>query len=694
MPRSRATVSHWTPKPEPILCLLHSPRRTHDPMIARVLRGRTVICTAIKVSVGGGIGMCRVLPSICCGLSLFARRGLKVTSLMFVLAIRLPMSPAAPAPFAPVPIPEMTPTLAALLADEQRLRDVSDSITWRRLLHHYPVRSRVWSSRTRLDNTDFFLSPQGGSDPLAELKATIVELATEASGGQEPTKALGALNLSASCAFPARRLFLQAAIGLKSAVPCPDWQEWQEGIGAKSLSVVFSSSFAGSPSSLFGHTFLKFGRESSSALAATSDFQSNEMLDYALSYGADSTDANPVDLVIKGLGGGFRGLFSVSPFYLKIREYNHAEGRDLWIYDLDLTESEVTLILAHVWELLNLAQFDYYFFDENCSSMLLELIEVAKPEWDLAESFSWAVLPVQSLKAITARPGAVVGTRSRADVTEEFRYALDRLTTKQRHELKGILKGTIDPHNAEGATLIAASRYLEWQRMRQGGRLDDEGRGLRNRTLAALADLTSTASQASYAAAETEHRPATNVPAAEDPTASHGPAKIWAGYRHTAWSTFGRNEALLGWRYGFHNALDPGFGYEPGLDIEYAKIEFAISRNRNRVREVTPIKLESLNHFDAFSHPVSYTLRVSYLDEGTSEIFGEVGLGLAHHITLGMHQGIVYGVLGPRICYLIDDKIETSEPKKPWGSCGVKTLEGFAEGLAPNLVDDHLGRSS
>ncbi|MFP4446793.1 MAG: hypothetical protein ACLFPD_11175, partial [Desulfosudaceae bacterium] len=44
---------------------------------------------------------------------------------------------------------------------------------WRILLHYEPA---LWGVKSQVDDPDFFLAPEGKTDPEAELKATIAEL--------------------------------------------------------------------------------------------------------------------------------------------------------------------------------------------------------------------------------------------------------------------------------------------------------------------------------------------------------------------------------------------------------------------------------------------------------------------------------------------------------------------------------------
>ena len=66
------------------------------------------------------------------------------------------------------------------------------------------------------------------------------------------------------------------------------------------------------------------------------------------------------------------------------------------------TPTEIDLLLAHLWELRGV-EFDYYFFDENCSYQLLALLDAARPDLDLQEQFRGWVIPADTVRAVVAR---------------------------------------------------------------------------------------------------------------------------------------------------------------------------------------------------------------------------------------------------------------------------------------------------
>jgi len=54
--------------------------------------------------------------------------------------------------------------------------------------------------------------------------------------------------------------------------------------------------------------------------------------------------------------------------------------------------------------------FDYYFFDENCSYYLLELLETARPDLDLTSEFPLVGDPVRYVREVVKQKGLVKRT--------------------------------------------------------------------------------------------------------------------------------------------------------------------------------------------------------------------------------------------------------------------------------------------
>ena len=114
-----------------------------------------------------------------------------------------------------------------------------------------------------------------------------------------------------------------------------------EQVDAVSVTLVFPAAYMNSPSSMYGHTFLRFDpRQSESG---------SLWLSWALNFGANiDSDDSSLLYAYKGLFGGYPGQFNMMPYYRKIQEYNRMENRDMWEYPLNLAAEEVDQLLEHL----------------------------------------------------------------------------------------------------------------------------------------------------------------------------------------------------------------------------------------------------------------------------------------------------------------------------------------------------------
>ncbi len=251
-------------------------------------------------------------------------------------------------------------------------KDPSQSAEWRALLH-------LDTQKSVLDSPQFFIS--GRQDASEELKSSLKAIGSN--------KKFGKLNLPFECAYPARIKFLKKHFDFKLSEPCSDLNNWLAGLAPETISLVFASYYPNNPASIFGHTFLKINTN-----------QENKISDYAINYLAITPETNGLIFGLKGLLGFYKGQFSIIPYFLKVNEYNHSESRDLFEYHLNLNKDEIDTLLRHLWELENNGHFDYYFFDDNCSYFMLRLLDVARPDFKLAKSFSLDVIPAETVKAL------------------------------------------------------------------------------------------------------------------------------------------------------------------------------------------------------------------------------------------------------------------------------------------------------
>ena len=306
---------------------------------------------------------------------------------------------------------------ATITTDDQQIQTLAASPQWHRLLHYEPGFSghRVES---QVDDARFFLAADGKHNPVAELKATLTAFyAALTEPGEEQ------LNQHAMCRFPARWQFLHEQLNLPPAPltqqQCPEFNQWMNTLKPHSISLIFASSYLNSPSSMFGHTFLRVDPANVET--------GSTWLSYAINFGAElNSDDNSLLYAYKGLFGGYPGFFSVIRYYEKIKEYSRIENRDLWEYNLNLTPAETRTMISHLWELRDVI-FDYYFFDENCSYRLLELLEVARPGASLRDEFGARAIPIDTVRAVIDG-GFVASVTYRPSVATQLEHDVNQLS--------------------------------------------------------------------------------------------------------------------------------------------------------------------------------------------------------------------------------------------------------------------------
>lgn len=279
-----------------------------------------------------------------------------------------------------------------LIDDAVRSR-LSQDRYWHLLLHY---KSRLLGGfESQEDGPDFFLSPNGKTDPEAELIATIRSFFRDPQG-------LNPVTEHPQCTFPARYKWLKTRLsfdpGQLIEQPCPRLGEWLRGLEPQGITLIFSSYYMNNPASMFGHTFLRIDR------ARTGSTQA--LLDYGVDYAAAVDTNNALLYALKGLFGFFPGRFSIIPYYTKVQEYGNWESRDLWEYELNFTEDQLHYLLLHLWELGG-NYFDYLYVQENCSYHILSILEVGNPDLHLTDPFSLYVIPADTVKVVAASPGFV-----------------------------------------------------------------------------------------------------------------------------------------------------------------------------------------------------------------------------------------------------------------------------------------------
>ncbi|MBW3507110.1 DUF4105 domain-containing protein [Pseudomonas sp. NKUCC02_KPG] len=326
------------------------------------------------------------------------------------------------------------PLYAAPHIDDQRIQQLANDPFWISLGHYEAGKLSGW--RSYVSDDKFFLAPDGAHHPDAELRATVQALYSPLSLGDKHPQ----------CVYPARTRWLKAQLNLTDLpkAECAEFTQWFKDVAPHSTVMIFPAAYLNSPSSMFGHTLLRIDQ---------ADVQNNKtaLLSYAINFGAyiEGSD-NSILYAWKGLAGGYPGLFALVPYQEKLSEYRSLENRDLWEYRLNLTPEETQRMVEHVWELKQI-QFDYFFFDENCSYRLLELLQVARPGLQLTTQFPLTAIPTDTVKAVK-EAGLVESIEYRPSREREL---LDRAKTLDPEEQQWVLQISADQARLQNPTFKA-----------------------------------------------------------------------------------------------------------------------------------------------------------------------------------------------------------------------------------------------
>ena len=452
---------------------------------------------------------------------------------------------------------------------------------WLTLGHYQPDR---WGSgyTGQADDLDFFLSAEGKHSPVAELEATLA--AIQAPGGGDS---------HARCRFPARDRWLRSQLNLPpSPVACPAYDDWRQTLNTETVTLVFAASYLNSPSSMFGHTFIRLD-------PPQEDQHTDLLLANTISYAADAA-AHDSELMFayRGIFGGYPGITTIQPYYEKIRLYTDIENRDLWEYRLNLDESEVDLLLAHAWEVRD-HNFDYYFFDENCAYRLLALIDVARPGTDLLSEVSTHAIPSDTVRWVMDR-GLVADITYRPSAATKVAYSLDQLPEADQTLAAAIANGYVAVDDTEVAALPPARRAHVLDATYDYVRYQSEAEAWPRDFAAPL----------SHDLLRARSRIDDVPPPAQPPTPpvrddqGHDTLRIGvAGGRDSD-----RNYLELSLRPAYHDLLDPPAGYRPGAQLQFLRLDarYYTDNDELQLEQLVGVEIRSLSPRNAFFSPLSW----------------------------------------------------------------------------------------
>lgn len=452
---------------------------------------------------------------------------------------------------------------------------------WLTLLHYQP--DRFGDGYTgQADDDGFFLSANGKASPKAELEATLKAI-TRPGGGDD----------HARCRFPARDRWLREQLDLpQQPADCPAYDKWAEELNTETVTLVFAASYLNSPSSMFGHTFLRLD-------PPQEDEETNLILANTISYAADAAaHDSEILFAYKGIFGGYPGITSIQPYYEKIRLYSDIEHRDLWEYQLNLTQAEVDMMLAHTWEIRD-RNFDYYFFDENCAYRLLALIDVARPGTDLLDEVGTHAIPSDTVRWVVDR-SLVEEVYYRPSAATSVSHSIDSLPGDHQTLAAAIANGYVNADAPEVKALNDEEQARVLDTTYDYVRYQSEADGWPREHAAPLShDLLRERSRIRGVVA----RKGPAEPAIRDDQGHDTFRASLSGGR-----IGNRNFSELTLRPAYHDVLDPPAGYRGGAQLQFLRLDARLYTDNNelQIEQLTGVEIRSLSPRNQFFSPLSW----------------------------------------------------------------------------------------
>tara|TARA_R110002072_G_scaffold133803_4_gene274351 strand:- start:33439 stop:35340 length:1902 start_codon:yes stop_codon:yes gene_type:complete len=469
----------------------------------------------------------------------------------------------------------------AMENQHQHLEELASDREWLDLLHYHKIGLfSVFESQA--DDSAFFFAMTGKKDPKAELKATFNALTHS---DYSPNSAI--------CRFPARLHWLQTKgfLGSKNADNCSKYKDWFNKIDAKSLTLAFPAAYLNSPSSMYGHTFIRINRKTGS----------NPLLDYSINYAANADpDDNELVFSYKGLSGGYPGVFSVLPYYQKVTEYSFLEARDVWEYELNLTEAEVEQFIRHTWEIQN-THFDYYFFNENCSYHLLTLLDAASERFNLSKQFLVSAIPADTVRE-ARKAGLISKAHFRPSTMSLMSHMLNQSSDTIKKTAKMLVESDVEieplasslSNTEQAKTLELAYQYSRYLSVRK--KQDQKKQAKRAISiLSARSKINDTKVFSDYPTPKYR----------DDEGHNSKRLEVSLGQENE------QNFTQVGMRMAYHDRLDNLPGYLQGAQLEmfHAKIrhtELKNGKDSTRLEELKLIDIASYSPRNDFVTPLSW----------------------------------------------------------------------------------------
>lgn len=455
-----------------------------------------------------------------------------------------------------------------------KAQEYAYSSQWLSMMHY----QRYWLGyKGTIASSNFYVSEQGRTNPQNELQANIALFNSD--------------DNQRKCQFPARYKLLKQHGFIKKDFPyCSEYEKFKQDLQPAGVTLIFTDAYMNNASSLFGHTLLRIDTRR----------KGTQLLAHGVNYGAFTQGyENNLLYPLFGLAGFYAAGFTTKPYYEIINTYNNIENRDIWEYNLNLTDKELDMLIAHIWE-VGQSSTPYYFFSLNCSYMLMEVLDAVRPELSLAKEFPLHTIPLDTIKQVNKRNDFVKSVNYRPSRQRKIKHRISQMTDLQYQAfLQAVKHNKIMlqelPDDQKADVIETAYQYIQYQYIAKKTDLKE----YRQKSFNLLQERRQIS----------EGQKFNNAIKGENPADAHDSALISFGIGQRNGHAFQQ----LSFKPAYHDLTDRNYGFLPGSAIDFMNVSVRHYDHKDRyvLQNLEILKLSSLSPItDIFKSP-SYQIDVN-----------------------------------------------------------------------------------
>lgn len=312
-----------------------------------------------------------------------------------------------------------------------------DSSTWERMLYVEKTLTGGWTGR--INQSEFYLS-ESKLDPKLEFEKSIALFTSEDEIKQK----------QAICRYTGRFTYLVQRGYLSPSTfninDCENFVHFAKPDQYNRAYVVMVDGYFGNPASAFGHLVLRLGHSNSN----------NRLLETTVNYGAAlPANENMLAYIAKGIFGGYQAAFGTESFYQQDLNYAYHQSRDMWDYELALTDDEYQLFIAHLWEMIG-TNSTYFFIKNNCAFAVAEALSIATGKQLIRPNIPWYA-PITLTHTLESHPELIASKTyipSVASIAQEIKTTL---SDEDWHAVKRWVRADVSDLENETSSLSTSA---------------------------------------------------------------------------------------------------------------------------------------------------------------------------------------------------------------------------------------------